>query len=336
MSRRRSVLAIVVHWTRADLTRACVEALAASTLRPEMLVVDNGSACADLARIVTSVPGVSLLTLPHNLGFTGGMNAGIAWALDAGFDSLWLLNDDAIVRTDACEALADVAARHAPGAWSATLIDEAGRPGHVGGRVGLRGEALTYRLADDFDTSGDGLPWLTGTALFAAADVFRRVGSFDERYFAYWEDVDWSVRASRAGIRLGVCRDAVVEHRQQIAQTARAAQRYFLTSRNELLFARAHVRPADWAHVLPRVAARQIRLAAWLDRRGARELARAVLTGGWSGFRGRTGAPRAVWMRDSVADGLLARPLAWSQRFDRVAAASPIDTLNERRHVEAS
>jgi GT2 family glycosyltransferase len=333
---RSSTLAIVLHWTHADLTRACVEALVAGTSRPDVLIVDNGSACPDLEPIAASMAGVAVLTLPRNLGFAGGMNAGIAWALTAGFEHLWLLNDDVVVGHDAYEALARAAAGHAPGAWTPRLIDEAGRSAHVGGRVGLRGEALTYRRADDFDAAGDGVPWLSATALFVSADAFRRVGAFDERYFAYWEDVDWSVRASRAGLALGVCRAAAVAHRQNAVRASRSSARYFLTSRNELLFARAHVPAGDWSGVLPRIAARHLRLAAWLDGHGARDVARAVLAGAWSGVRGRTGAPRAVWMRDSLVDAVLAHPLAWARRFERLAALPALDVVDAERSAEAS
>jgi len=310
-------VALVLHWSRPDLTAASVEALARSRPPPSILVVDNGSKSpppADPGRAASC----SLLSLPRNGGFAGGMNAGIAWALSRGFEFLWLLNDDVTVAPDAHAKLLE-AARREPALWTPCLAGDDGRQQHIGGSVGLDGSGVRLADAAAFDSLNEGIRWVTGTALFVPAALARRLGPLDDRFFAYWEDVDWSVRASRAGIPVAVHRDAAVVHRPTEAAPARSAGRHFLTARNEFLFARKHVAPSAWDEALPRIAARQLRFAGWLERRGRPRLARAVLTGGLSGMRGRTGPPRHTWLPASLARVLLSRSLEFASRLERLA-----------------
>jgi GT2 family glycosyltransferase len=266
------------------------------------------------------MPGTARLALSANRGFTGGMNAGVAWALAEGFDFLWLLNDDVRVTNDAHRQLLERAARDGPGVWTPQLIDAVGRVGHVGGQVSLDGSALTLCDADAFEGLSTGIRWLSGTALFLSASAARTVGAFDDRYFAYWEDVDWCLRAQQLGVRLSVHQAAMVRHDQKDTLAARGHQRYFLTARNEFAFARKHVARDAWEQVLPRIAARQLRLAAWLDRRGAAGAARAVLAGGLSGLRGRIGIPTHAWISTSLADEWLSHALTLAQRLERAGA----------------
>lgn len=318
MSAPRRTAALVLHWDRPDLTAASVEALARSDPPPSILVVDNGSASPPPAYSGRVAKQCSVLALPRNAGFAGGMNAGVAWALSRGFEFLWLVNDDVTVTPDVHGKLIE-AARREPALWTPCLTGDDGRQQHVGGSVGLDGSGLRLADAAAFDSLSDGIRWVTGTALFVPAAVARRLGPLDDRFFAYWEDVDWSVRASRAGIPVAVNRDAVVVHRTTEAAPARSAGRHFLTARNELLFARKHLAPSAWNEALPRIAARQLRFAGWLERRGERCLARAVVSGGLSGLHGRTGPPRQTWLPASLAEVLLSRSLEFASRLERLA-----------------
>jgi GT2 family glycosyltransferase len=80
-----------------------------------------------------------------------------------------------------------------------------------------------------------------GAALFARSDHFRRVGLFDERLFLNFEETDWCLRASKAGLRCVIVRHAVAPHFTSASIGGRDSplQHYFL-SRNELLFGRMH------------------------------------------------------------------------------------------------
>lgn len=312
-------LAIVLHWTRPDLTRRAVAALEASEPRPDILVVDNSASEPAAERPADFIQGAGHLALPRNVGFAAGMNEGIRWALDRDYHFVWLVNDDAVVEPEAHRHLVAAASQQPLSVWSPRLVDEDGRDAHVGGSFVLDGTDPQYADAAGFTALRAAGRWLTGTALFMTARAVRKVGLLDEAFFAYWEDVDWSVRALGADVTLGVVAEAVVVHRQGEVVADRARGRHFLIARNEFVFARKHLERQAWDRVLPRIAARQLRLAGWFERHDQQALARAVVAGGLSGLRGRTGPPRHAWVRESLASELLSHSLSYAHRLERTA-----------------
>jgi GT2 family glycosyltransferase len=88
--------------------------------------------------------------------------------------------------------------------------------------------------------------WVAGCALWLRAAALRRVGLFDEAFFAYHEEVDWCARARAAGWRVVYAPDVVVTHGGRGSGGGAAAVRIrkYLTARNLVLFARKHAGPA--------------------------------------------------------------------------------------------
>jgi GT2 family glycosyltransferase len=137
-------------------------------------------------------------------------------------------------------------------------------------------------------------PWevvLTGAALLARAALLRRIGGFDEAMFAYWEDVDLSVRSSLAGARNVLCPEARAYHfTRNFGRVDSVAKPhcYYYTARNESAFLRKHgsgrlvARAMYWAFL------RQMLL---LERMaGNRIVEDAILAGIWHGWAGRAEA----------------------------------------------
>ncbi|MBM4149520.1 MAG: glycosyltransferase family 2 protein, partial [Lentisphaerae bacterium] len=103
-----SLVAVTVNWRRPDLTERCVSSLRNGSLVPDrIIVVDNGSGDGSVERIRSSCPGVSLLALQENTGFTGGYNAGMREALAGGAGLVFIINNDAEVEQDTMKLLVD-------------------------------------------------------------------------------------------------------------------------------------------------------------------------------------------------------------------------------------
>ena len=89
------VTAIVLSWNGRERTLACIRSLGTVTYRPfSILVVDNGSHDGSADAVALEHPDVGLVRLDENLGFAGGMNAGIQEAIARGTDAVLLLNND--------------------------------------------------------------------------------------------------------------------------------------------------------------------------------------------------------------------------------------------------
>ena len=89
------VCAVVITFNRKALLRECLLALGPQ-LQPEdrILVVDNASTDGTSALLETEFPTLERLSLPENIGGSGGFYEGMKWAFEKGFDFLWLMDDD--------------------------------------------------------------------------------------------------------------------------------------------------------------------------------------------------------------------------------------------------
>ena len=215
------VTAVLLHWKGEADTLACIESLNAQTgVTLDLRVVFNGPDEAAPAAIRRSVSAERFVTTGSNLGYAGGNNAALRSVLAEGVaDLVLVLNNDTVLAPDcAAELSRAVLADPAIGAaapksyyfdppdkvyFAGGIISPEGYPKHVG-----VGEPDGARFDEPADAE-----WLTGCAILFRAAALRRVGLFEQRYFAYFEDVDWSLRARRAGYRLRYAPRARLWHR---------------------------------------------------------------------------------------------------------------------------
>jgi N-acetylglucosaminyl-diphospho-decaprenol L-rhamnosyltransferase len=235
-----SVLAVVLNYRGAELTIECVSHLMRSSGVLDVLVVDNASGDGSVEHLAALPPSCERRTLSQNLGFAGGMNVGIDAALSAGYEFVWLVNNDAYVRPDTMSRLlARFAADASLAMLTPQLLSADGSEQPCGGRVDWQtaeNELLrSAEMAAALDQAQDGV-WVAGTAPLIRTSALRRVGKLAPEFFAYWEDADLSVRLSRAGYRLGVEAGAVVIHLGNMTSGKDSPFSRFLQTRNVWLF----------------------------------------------------------------------------------------------------
>jgi GT2 family glycosyltransferase len=219
---RRAAL-IVLAWNRWALTRHCLDSLLASALdAAEIIVVDNGSRDETSAALAAYADRVRVVSLPNNLGFVRGMNAGIAAAqLD---DDVVLLNNDLLfTQADWLGRLRD-AAYAAPqnGIVGCRLLgpEAEGRVYHVGGFIepdDLHGEQTESGHVEREVAQYPSLRRVQAIA-FALAyirrDCLQRIGGLDTAFHSYFEDTDYCLRAADVGIASVVAGDVTLRHDQ--------------------------------------------------------------------------------------------------------------------------
>jgi GT2 family glycosyltransferase len=202
------VTIVVLAWNGVEDTLACLKSLSAAELGgARIMVVDNGSRDGTIEQVRAHFPTVTLLALPENRGFAAGNNVGITAALDAGADGVMLLNNDARVTPDFLPPLlaAITSAPRCAAASSAVfrldrpeMIDVAYAEVRFDRRSVVQIMGVNALPAEGFDTRRE-VEVAVGTSLLLRAEALREVGLLDEAYFAYHEDVDWCLRARRAG-----------------------------------------------------------------------------------------------------------------------------------------
>jgi GT2 family glycosyltransferase len=197
---------VILNWNGVGDTLDCLHSL--GQLRYENLsivVVDNGSAPSEADRIERSGLARTVLRRPGNLGYAAGCNVGIRHALDQNADYMWLLNNDTIIDRDCLDALVAVGEKDDRIGLLSPIVYEHASPHAIqfaGTVVDLPGERCpTLTSPDDPAVLGnEGRLALWGTALLVKRRVVEKIGILDERYFAYVEDMDFSVRAMAASV----------------------------------------------------------------------------------------------------------------------------------------
>lgn len=213
------VAVVVLNYKGWQDTKKCIAALSKQTYTNyEIYLIDNGSgdeSVAELSKL--SVKGLHFHQEPKNTGFTGGVNIGIRWAMEQGFDGVALLNNDAAPEPDWLEHLVN-AFDGKPEVGAVTslmldtdgvLIDDAGDEYSTWGIPALRAEK---KPRDEAPESGLVFGATGGATLYKTA-VFKKIGFFDEDFFAYDEDIDISWRMQLVGMKIWYERSAVVLHK---------------------------------------------------------------------------------------------------------------------------
>ncbi len=314
---------VLTYEPEAPVLARCLEGLAASTHRPlEVVLIDNGSrqrvaeaqarAWADGAEGPGVEPGtrggipLRFVPLPTNCGFAEGINRGVEAATG---ELCLVLNPDTAIEPDAIGQLVDAARRHPEAIGFAPkivfmhdpqLIDSVGLVFHDNGGAAQRGLGLYDIGQYDREEPVSGV-------CFAAALIRReaftgdRVGWLDPRYFMFYEDVDWSLRAFQRGESFWTVPAARVYHVHSATTRHRPdAFKYRLIQRNLLLtvfknYERQRVRP-----VLAQRAAYLLRNA--LQGRNRTASLQVLLEAG-PGFVREWGARREQQRRRRRSDG---------------------------------
>jgi GT2 family glycosyltransferase len=181
----------------------------------EVVVVDNGSRDDTVRWLAESWPQVRVISLPENIGVTAALNV-CARAGDG--ELLALFNNDVELDADCLGELVGALDAHPQAGWAAgklrdfqqrELLDGAGDVFTWAATGGRRGHGELDR--GQYDAPGEVFGACGGAALYRRS-VLRLVGDFDEDFFAFYEDVDWNLRAQLAGFSCRYVPSALAYH----------------------------------------------------------------------------------------------------------------------------
>jgi GT2 family glycosyltransferase len=213
---RPSVTAVVLNYDGRSLLEVILPSLAAQTYGPfELVVVDNGSRDDSRAYLAEHWPAVRVLSLADNVGVAAALNRGLQ---AAGGEYVALLNNDLELEVDWLAEMVAGLQRHPDAASAGCKL----RRYHDRARLDGTGDVLTRALLafprgsgeldeGQYDREEEILAPTAGAALYRAS-AFAQVGPFDESFWAYFEDVDWGLRAQLAGLRSWYVPTAVAYH----------------------------------------------------------------------------------------------------------------------------
>lgn len=212
----------------------------------EFIIVDNphpeyGSSVRFIEENVLpmsggEIPHTTLLPQKENLGFAGGNNVGVDWALANGFDYIYFHNNDGFMAANSLEPIVETMENDKTiGAAQSVmllhpetdLVNSTGNAFHY----------LGFGFCDQYRTRFSELKlpaikeisYASGAALMMRADLIKQYGSWDNDFFLYHEDLEWSFRLRVAGYRIVLVRDSVFYHKYQFS---RSITKFYWMERN--------------------------------------------------------------------------------------------------------
>ena len=257
---RPRVCVVVLTWNGlADLT-TCLESFTCVEYpNYEVVVVDNASEDATVATVRDRFSWVSLIVNDSNLGYVGGNNVGMRYALERRADYVFILNNDTKMTPTVLDQLVDLMEGDKSIAISGAKNLLMSNPACTWGKYGVLnwGPMLArcvgrYQI-DHPEPSPKDVDWVIGNGCLMSREALERVGLFDENFFQVHEDIDWCVRARELGYRVVYVDDAAIHHKgagsADLTRPVQFSYGYFL-GRNPILFARKHASGRQWAKLL--------------------------------------------------------------------------------------
>jgi GT2 family glycosyltransferase len=263
------VTVVIPTWNQRDLTHDCLRSLAGVDYpagRLSILVVDNGSTDGTVPLIRKRFSHVAILENGENLGVAAANNLGIRYALDTGADLVMLLNNDTLVDPPALRQLVCVLSQDpglgAAGPWMyyAQPADRLWCAGNsIDWRLGGSTRLWADRPAREVPVQGPyEVEFITSCAVCIRRQLFEEIGLMDERFFIYYDEADWFVRAATRGWRFAIVPEARIWHRVSAAMGESSPATDYYMMRNALLFLGKHLRGVARLRSLSLAVSRQL------------------------------------------------------------------------------
>jgi GT2 family glycosyltransferase len=234
---------VTLNWNGLADTLECLESIDRLTYtNVKAIVVDNASDNNEADTIQNAFPDAIVLKQSENLGFCGGCNAGVKYALENNADFVMLLNNDTLVSPDLIQNLLDgIEGIENVGAVSPLIMYYPATDRIWFSKAEWLPERATFSLSPgdhEIEELQDKIPYPTqfacGCCLLAPANVFRSQGVLDERYFAFYDEAEWCARIRRNGFESYVVPSATIYHKVSRSTPSRVAA--YLMARNRLLW----------------------------------------------------------------------------------------------------
>jgi GT2 family glycosyltransferase len=242
------VAVVILTYNRIEVSKSCILSVLKSKYpNYVVIVVDNASTDGTPDVIKSEFPFIRLIRSDENLGYTGGNNIGISYAIKKeDCDYILILNDDTVVESNLINELVDVAEK-----WPKTGIASPKtvffeKPNRLIQAYGNRNFYLGVQSQSLFGKRvPEEIGLVRGTCFLIKKQLIEKIGLMDENFFLYFDEADLSYRVRKAGFRIIYTPSARVYHKRDprwVSGKITPVVLYYST-RNELIFARKHLNP---------------------------------------------------------------------------------------------
>lgn len=203
---------IIVNYFGDEDTINCIQSVITSGFKINILVIDNGSKINFETNISKLFPNLVYIKNLKNLGFAAGNNIGIKYAMKRGAKNIVLLNNDTVISKKSLGSLIEnrgdiVGAVLKFRKNNKTFYDLGG---FINWWIGRNYHKEVNAVSQIYKTNPD---YVSGALMLIRKNVIDKIGLFDERYFLYYEDADYCIRAKNAGFKIKVDSNVIISHK---------------------------------------------------------------------------------------------------------------------------
>lgn len=251
----KSIWIVTVCYNSEKETEKCIKSLLKVDRKDfeiSVLVIDNGCKVS----FTSSENKVHVVRSEKNLGFSGGNNLGITYALSRGADFVLLINNDTIADPKLLVSLFQAYKTESNvGIACPKIYFERGHEFHIekyskeekgsviwfaGGGIDWKNSISYHRGVDEVDKGqyeiSEDITFSTGCCMLIPRAILKQVGMFDDRYYLYFEDADLSVRMIKSGYRILYVPSAKLWHANAASSGSGSELHDYYLTRNKLLF----------------------------------------------------------------------------------------------------
>lgn len=239
----KDLYVILVNYNGWKDTINCINSIKENDKKTNIIVVDNNSTDESIIKL-KKMKDIILIKSNENLGFAGGNNIGIKYALDKKAKYVMLLNNDTEIEKNAITVLKEkLDADSSLGIVGSRIMyyDNRNLINYCGGHINWIKCLVVH---DNFQKKYENnykqffyTKFITGCSMMIRTEVFDRIGLLPEEYFMYFEDADFCVNSLDNGYKLGVCTDSIIYHKES-ASSGGSNSTFVLkwTTRNRIIF----------------------------------------------------------------------------------------------------
>jgi len=244
-----SIAVILVNWKKYNLTSKCIDSLNKSNYKNfKIILVDNEYSEKSLIDLRNKHKELIVFKEKNNLGFAGGNNIGIRYALENDYDYIMLLNNDTEVKENFILPLVErIEKDHSLGAVQPLILNFSNKSiiWNAGGKLnkflGLTSTRLNNNKLNSSIVFDDYTDWISGCCILIKSEILTKVGLLDEKFFNYYEDVDWSLRMKNLGYDLGFVKESIIYHHGSSSSKNKKTKEGVISSKIHYFNIRNHI-----------------------------------------------------------------------------------------------
>ncbi len=262
MNDYKKIAVIIINWKKYDFTLKCIDSVLKSTYKNfKIIIIDNESQNCFSDEINKS-DKIHIIKNENNVGFSRANNQGIKYSIKNGFDYVLLLNNDTIIKNDLIDSLIQQSSALNQKIIQPLILNYDGtKIWNAGGTINnFFGTFQTLKKGKSFKnlkSNRNFTEWFTGCCVLIKTEIFKDIGYFDERFFAYYEDVDFSIRLKKMGYSVALMTDSHIKHYESASSKSINESEgnlspyvHYLNIRNHILLLKKHSKSFNLIGVL--------------------------------------------------------------------------------------